>query len=204
MLERKSGDLLLGLNTGTLDLSATVLGDSIAVNGICLTVVKLIPQGFLADVSLETLSHTNLGACRVGDKVNLEKALTLSTALGGHLVSGHVDGVGRVQGIRKDARSVRIDVAYPPPLARYIAQKGSITLDGVSLTVNSVDDECFGLNIVPHTAERTIISDYRLGQDVHLEIDMLARYVERMLSVQQQQNETTGLSRATLAAAGYL
>lgn len=204
-LERKSGDLLIALDCRGLEMSSTRLGDSIAVNGICLTAVKIISSGFLADVSVETLSHSNLGSYKVGDFVNLEKALTLSTPLGGHLVSGHVDGVGRVLSIRKEARSVRVEIAYPKNLARYIAQKGSITVDGVSLTVNAVADDSFGLNIVPHTADSTIISHYRPGQAVHLEIDMLARYVERMLFVRQQETkEESALTKAKLAAAGFL
>jgi riboflavin synthase len=203
-LQHKSGDLLIGLDAGGLELSGCQLGDSIAVNGVCLTVIKLTSSGFLADVSNETLSHTTIASCKVGDAVNLEKALTLSTPLGGHLVSGHVDGIGNVASIRKDARSVRVEIGYPAKLARYIAEKGSITLDGVSLTVNSVSDHVFGLNIVPHTAEKTIISRYRVGQSVHLEIDMLARYVERMLNVQKNEVNETTLTKQKLAAAGFM
>lgn len=203
-LAHKTGDLLIGLDANGLDLSGCELGDSIAVNGVCLTVIKLTHNGFLADVSNETLSHTNIADFKIGCAVNLEKALTLSTPLGGHLVSGHVDGLGKVTSIKKDARSVRVEVGYPPKLARYIAEKGSITIDGVSLTVNTVTDHGFGLNIVPHTAERTIISQYRVGQSVHLEIDMLARYVERMLSVQQKEASGSTLTKQKLAAAGFM
>lgn len=180
-LEERGGDVRLTIGTGALAMQDVVLGDSIAVNGVCLTAVALDGAAFAADVSRETLSLTTLGKLRSGSPVNLEKALTLSTPLGGHLVSGHVDGVGRVVDRRDDARSVRFRIQAPDELARYIAHKGSICVDGTSLTVNTVDGPVFDLNIVPHTLEETIIADYRTGSEVNLEVDLVARYLERLL-----------------------
>jgi len=175
------GDLRLSVDAGKLDLSAVSMGDSIAVNGVCLTAVELGQASFAADVSRETLAHTTLGDLRPGARVNLETALTLATPLGGHLVSGHVDGVGRVLEVREDARSWRLQVHAPAELARYIAHKGSIAVDGTSLTVNRVVGCVFDLNIVPHTITETIIGDYRAGTHVNLEVDLIARYLERLL-----------------------
>jgi len=175
------GDLRLSVDAGKLDLSAVSMGDSIAVNGVCLTAVELGQASFAADVSRETLAHTTLGDLRPGARVNLETALTLATPLGGHLVSGHVDGVGRVLEVREDARSWRLQVHAPAELARYIAHKGSIAVDGTSLTVNRVVGCVFDLNIVPHTIAETIIGDYRAGTHVNLEVDLIARYLERLL-----------------------
>lgn len=180
-LERRGGDLRLRIDTGGLDLSDVALGDSIAVNGVCLTVVKLPGNGFAADVSNETLALTSLGQLKPGSRVNLEKALTLQTRLGGHLVSGHVDGLGEVIERRDDARSVRFRIRAPGELARYIAHKGSITVDGISLTVNAVEGDTFDLNIVPHTLQETIMSEYQPGRRVNLEVDLVARYLERLL-----------------------
>jgi len=180
-LERRGGDLRLRIDTGGLDLSDVALGDSIAVNGVCLTVVKLPGDGFAADVSNETLALTSLGQLKPGSRVNLEKALTLQTRLGGHLVSGHVDGLGEVIERRDDARSVRFRIRAPGELARYIAHKGSITVDGTSLTVNAVEGDTFDLNIVPHTLQETIMSEYQPGRRVNLEVDLVARYLERLL-----------------------
>lgn len=175
------GDVRLRVKSGTLPLADVRLGDSIATNGICLTVVALPGDGFEADVSRETLSLTTLGQWRPGTAVNLEKALTLAAPLGGHLVSGHVDGVGRVIERRDDGRSVRFRIEAPPELGRYIAQKGSICVDGVSLTVNGVAGSEFSLNIVPHTLGGTIMPGYGPGTRVNLEVDLLARYLERLL-----------------------
>lgn len=180
-LTPKGGDVTLRLGTGVLDLGDVQLGDSIAVNGVCLTVTSLPGNGFTADVSLETLDKTSLGALKTGSPVNLEKALTPSTRLGGHLVSGHVDGVGHVVAMRPDGRSTRIDIEAPAGLARYIAQKGSITVDGISLTVNSVDGAVFSLNIIPHTQDMTTIGIWKVGTRVNLEVDIIARYLERLL-----------------------
>ncbi len=175
------GDVRLRVATGKLDMRDVQLGDSIAVNGVCLTAVELGDAAFAADVSRETLSLTSLGDLSAGGAVNLEKALTLNTRLGGHLVSGHVDGLGRVIERHDDARSVRFVIEAPAELARYIAHKGSITVDGVSLTVNAVNGARFELNIVPHTLRETIMDGYRPGAHVNLEVDLLARYLERLL-----------------------
>lgn len=179
--ERRAGDLRLRIRTGALDLADVRLGDSIAVNGVCLTAVDLPGDGFVADVSVETLNFTTLGRWPVGARVNLEKALTPSSRLGGHLVSGHVDGVGEVISRHPDARSERFRLRAPDALARYIAHKGSIAVDGVSLTVNAVAGAEFELNIVPHTLAHTIMADYRPGSQVNLEVDVIARYLERLV-----------------------
>lgn len=179
------GDRRLTFATGRLDLSDVKLGDSICVSGVCLTAIELTDAGFAADVSGETLARTALGELTVGSAVNLEKPLTPTTRLGGHLVSGHVDGVGQVRQFYQDARSWRLHIDAPAPLGRYIAEKGSVCVDGVSLTVNGVADAQgatgFDLNIIPHTLQQTIISDYRPGRRVNLEVDIIARYLERLL-----------------------
>ena len=199
------GDLRLTLATGHLDMSDVALGDSIATNGVCLTVIDFDQQHFTADVSQESLAHTRLMELQQGEAVNLEKALLPTTRLGGHLVSGHVDGVGSISSIERDARSVRIAVEMPSSLARYIAPKGSVTIDGVSLTVNSVDTNSFHLNIVPHTADSTIISQYVVGQVVHIEVDMIARYLERLLQTKQEsESSSEGISLEMLASAGFM
>ncbi|EQD41105.1 riboflavin synthase, alpha subunit [mine drainage metagenome] len=175
------GDLRLHIDCGALDLAGVARGDSIAVSGACLTAIELGAQRFAADVSRETLACTTLGALRAGDAVNLEKALRVGDALNGHLVAGHVDGVGHVLEVRADARSQRWRFAAPAELARYIASKGSICIDGVSLTVNEVDGASFGVNLIPHTVAMTTFGQRRPGAAVNLEVDLLARYVERML-----------------------
>ena len=202
----KGGDMSLQIRTGELDLADVQLGDSIATNGVCLTVVKLSADAFTADVSGETLSLTSLGNLAVGSKVNLEKALTPTTRLGGHLVSGHVDGMGKVLRLSPDARSTRIDVEAPRELARYIAHKGSITVDGISLTVNSVDGAVFSLNIVPHTQQWTNIGDWQPGTQVNLEVDIIARYLERLLLGDKAADSDSGegISMAFLAEHGFL
>lgn|SRR5690554_175334 len=205
-LSPKGGDVTLRINSGALDLGDVQLGDSIAVNGVCLTVVSLPGDGFSADVSGETLALTTLGKLRSGSVVNLEKALTPTTRLGGHLVSGHVDGLGEVLSLTPDARSVRIDIRAPDALAKYIAHKGSITVDGISLTVNSVDGATFSLNIVPHTQKMTTIGEWQPGSLVNLEVDVIARYLERLLLGERaaQPGEQSGISMAFLAEHGYL
>lgn len=180
-VENRGGDRRFRVQTGKLDLADVALGDSIAVNGVCLTAVELPGDGFVADVSGETLSRTTLGALQAGSRVNLEKALTPTTRLGGHLVSGHVDGVGKVVSRSVDARSVRFRIEAPAVLAKYIAEKGSICCDGVSLTVNAVDGAVFDLNIVPHTISETNIDGWNPGVAVNLEVDIIARYLERLL-----------------------
>jgi riboflavin synthase len=181
-LEQKSGDVRIVVQS-ELDLSTTALGDSIACNGCCLTVTRLEPKTFYADVSRETLAVTTLSQWKVGAAINLEKALRVGDALGGHYVSGHVDCVGRVVEIRDDARSIRMRFTLPRAFGRYVAQKGSICVDGVSLTVNAVEDTqdtLFDVNLVPHTLEKTILKNYQIGTQVNIEIDMIARYLDRM------------------------
>ncbi len=180
-IEPRGGDVRLFVATGDLDLSDVELGDSIAVSGCCLTVVALQAGEFAADVSNESLSLTTLGTLGNGDAVNLEKALRLADRLGGHLVSGHVDGVGRVVSVRPDGRSQRWTFEVPAELARYIAHKGSVTIDGTSLTVNEVEGARFGVNLIPHTVEHTTFAQRRAGDAVNIEVDVVARYVERLL-----------------------
>jgi len=200
----RGGDARLRVGMGKLDLSDVAVGDSIAVSGVCLTAVELTGDGFWADVSGETLSRTTLGALRPGDPVNLEKALTPTTRLGGHLVSGHVDGVGRVAERRPEARSVRFVIEAPRELARYIAEKGSIAVDGVSLTVNRVDGARFDLNIVPHTLAETTLDRFAPGRAVNLEVDVIARYLERLLLGDRAAEPRGGVTLETLAQHGFI
>jgi riboflavin synthase len=180
-IKKQDGQARFRINTRELDLAGAKLGDSIAVNGACLTVVALHEAGFSADLSRETLELTTLGAATDGDMINLECALALGESLGGHLVTGHVDGVGKVLSVTPDAGSLRLSIQAPEPLARYIAQKGSICVDGTSLTVNSVDAAVFEVTIVPHTQANTIIAGYEPETRVNIEIDMIARYLERLV-----------------------
>ena len=201
----KGGDVRVYVATGKLDLGDVKLGDSIAVNGVCLTAVELPGDGFWADVSRETLARTGFIDLKTGSKVNLEKALTPTSRLGGHLVSGHVDGVGEVLSRADNARAVQFRLRAPRALARYIAHKGSITVDGTSLTVNAVNGAEFELTIVPHTLDETIMTDYRPGRRVNLEVDLLARYIERLLLGDRAAEPTaSGISEAFLAEHGYL
>ncbi len=202
-LEPKGADLRVRVRTGKLDLSDVAPGDSIAVSGVCLTAVELPGDGFGADVSGETLARTVFGDFRVGTRVNLEKALLPTTRLGGHLVSGHVDGVGEVVERRSDGRSERFRIRAPAALAKYIAEKGSICVDGVSLTVNAVDGPLFDLNIVPHTLAETTLDEYRPGRKVNLEADIIARYLERLL-LGERAAAGGGLGEAFLAEHGFL
>ena len=185
-LTPKGGDLCISIDTGTLPMENVKLGDSICVSGCCLTVIEKRAHGFDADASKETLSLTTLGGLRSGSPVNLETSLTLATPLGGHIVSGHVDGLGTGRARREEARSVRFDIEVPAALKRYVAQKGSICVDGVSLTVNALRDNVFDVNIIPHTMSHTIFGQYAAGSRVNLEVDVVARYVERMLSERGQ------------------
>ncbi|QCO68403.1 riboflavin synthase [Luteimonas yindakuii] len=180
--ESRGGDLRLAIATGSLPFEAPQLGESIAVNGVCLTVVAFDAASFQADVSTETLGLTTLGSLPDGAPVNLERALRASDRLGGHLVSGHVDGLGRVASITDDARAQRWRFAAPPALLRYIAKKGSICVDGVSLTVNAVDADGFEVALVPHTVANTAFAATGVGAAVNLEVDLVARYVERLLA----------------------
>ena len=189
-IEPGEKDIRLHIETGKLPLAGVALGDSIATSGVCLTVTDLPGDGFWADVSPETLSLTSLGGKGVGDAVNLETSLTLQTALGGHLVSGHVDGVGQVERIVEDARFWRVTIAAPENLARYIAIKGSICVDGTSLTVNQVQGASFELTIIPQTWEETVFSEYQMGSPVNLEVDVIARYLERLMQYDQSSSES--------------
>jgi len=204
-LEPRGGDVRLCVDAGTLPMDDVNLGDSIAVNGVCLTAVTLGGGGFAADVSRESLGLTTLGGLKSGGRVNLEKALTLSTPLGGHLVSGHVDGLGRVLERSDDARSVRFTIEAPAELARYIAPKGSICVDGASLTVNRVDGCRLELNIIPHTVEQTIMGEYRVDSPVNLEVDLIARYLERLLlGDKAAEGSAGGISEDFLAQHGFM
>lgn len=180
--EPRGGDARIVIATDKLDLSRTAIGDSISVQGVCLTVTDLQPNSFAADASNETLSLTTLGDLAVGSRVNLEPALRAGDPLGGHLVSGHVDGVAQVTARSTDARSLRLTFTVPSDLTRYIARKGSVTIDGVSLTVNEVDKTTFGVNLIPHTQEVTTLGSLQSGSRVNLEVDQIARYVERLHS----------------------
>lgn len=181
-IEAVGGDKRLLINVANLPMADVELGASIAINGVCLTAVEFVEQGFWTDVSVETLTHTTLGDLDVGSSINLEKSLTPSSSLGGHWVSGHVDGVGEVVERYEDARSIRFAIKSPQEFAKYIAQKGSICVDGTSLTVNAVNGAVFELNIIPHTLQETLFGTYQLGSKVNLEVDVIARYLERMAS----------------------
>jgi riboflavin synthase len=195
--EACSGDRRLRVQSRSLLGAGVSLGDSIAVNGVCLTVARLLPDGFEADVSRETLELTTLGELAAGAPLNLEPALALGDRLGGHFVSGHVDGRGTVRAVRRDARSLRIDLEIPQDLLRFLPRKGSICVDGVSLTINSVSGAAVGLNIIPHTADATTIGHCRAGTRVNIEVDMLARYLEQLTG------GGSGISEDFLKAHGY-
>jgi len=185
-IEPRGGDVTMTFDTGDVTVDTVAAGDSIAVNGVCLTATQLAQGQFSADVSHETLSVTTLGQWQPGTRINIEKALRAGDGLGGHYVTGHVDGIAVLETREDDARSVRMVFAVPGPLARYIARKGSICVDGVSLTVNAVDGATFAVNLVPHTLDVTILRDYRPGTRVNVEIDIIARYVERMFTEAQE------------------
>lgn len=198
------GDVRLKIHTGKLPLADANLGDSIAVNGVCLTAIELGHDYFVADVSNETLSHTCLAHAQVGTPVNLELALTPTTRLGGHIVSGHVDGIGTIIDKRADGRSIRFTVQAPDDLAKYIAQKGSICINGISLTVNHVDGATFGINIVPHTLKETTLNDANVGTKVNLEVDVLARYMERLMKGEAAAKPCAAVTMELLQNSGFL
>ena len=197
-MDKRGGDVRLSVRSDGLPWSDYDLGESIAVNGVCLTAVALHEDGFDTDVSVETLDVTALGGLDVGSSVNLEPAISLGERLGGHLVSGHVDCTGRVVARNSDARSIRLVIEIPKDYARYVAKKGSVCVDGVSLTVNEVSGNTFDLNIIPHTADVTIIDDYAAGTVVNVEVDLLARYLERLLD-----KDGDNISTEFLKAHGY-
>ena len=176
----RGGDIELLFGVSTLNLEGVAVGDSISVSGCCLTVTRLTGDSFAADASLETLQVTTLGRWRTGQRVNLERALRAGDALGGHYVTGHVDGLATVVGTSADARSLRMEFEVAAPLARYIARKGSVCIDGVSLTVNDVAGNRFGVNLIPHTLEVTTLGACQAGTQVNVEVDIIARYLERL------------------------
>jgi riboflavin synthase len=198
-VQAKGGDIRLQVATQKLDLSDVKLGDSIANNGVCLTVIAMSQGSLSFDVSRESLDRTSLGAVKAGSEVNLEKALAVGDRLGGHFVSGHVDGLGKVISKQESARSVQFRFEVPLGLERYIAEKGSICIDGTSLTVNKAENNWFEVNIIPHTMQETIMKSYRVGSQVNLEVDLIARYLERLLPKQ-----ASGITRETLLQNGFI
>jgi riboflavin synthase len=202
-IQKHGGDCRLTINTGDLSLDGVALGDSIAVNGVCLTAIEWGAQFFSADVSTESLSKTTLKTLTVNAVVNLELALTLSTRLGGHLVSGHVDGFGTVIEKKWAARSIRFKFQAPGSLTKYIAEKGSICINGVSLTVNDVKGACFDVNIVPHTLEKTTLGGTEVGDKVNLEVDLLARYMERLMKGQAEAQPSVSVTMGLLQQSGF-
>ncbi len=202
-IEPMGGDLRFVIDGGNLDMSDVQLGDSIAVNGVCLTVIDFDPDSFSVDVSNETISLTSLKGLKAGSAVNLEKAMLPTTRMGGHLVSGHADGLGTVVNKFEDARSIRLEIEVPAELKKYIAVKGSICIDGISLTVNSVEHRIIGLNIVPHTQERTVIQHYAKGTKVNLEVDLVARYLETLL-LNMDDGDKDKVNMELLTRAGFV
>ncbi|WP_415775164.1 riboflavin synthase [Shewanella oncorhynchi] len=203
-LERKGDDIRLTVASGKLDLNDVRLGDSIATNGVCLTVVQQLADGYVADVSAETVSLTGFANYKVGTKVNLEKAVTPTRRLGGHMVSGHVDGIATVEQRLVRGQAIEFWLAAPAELGRYIAHKGSITIDGVSLTVNEVDGSRFRLTIVPHTAGETTLIDLQAGDKVNIEVDLIARYLERLMNYDGKDSKSGGVTMEMLARAGFV
>jgi riboflavin synthase len=181
-LAEHGGDLELGIDAAALDPSRMAVGDSVSVQGACLTVTRKEGTGFYADVSRETMAKTTLGAFSSGSRVNLEPSLRAGDALGGHWVSGHVDAVGKLRALVQDARSWRLEFELPAALMRFVAPKGSICVDGVSLTVNKVDGRRFDVNVIPHTLKVTTLGELAIGDGVNIEIDVIARYLERLMS----------------------
>jgi riboflavin synthase len=200
---RKAGDFRLQIDTGRLSLSDAHLGDSIAVNGVCLTAIELGAQYFCADVSNETWARTILSQATIGTPVNLELALTPLTRMGGHIVSGHVDGIGKVIEKKADGRSFRFKFKAPDNLAKYIAEKGSICINGISLTVNEVNGAVFSVNIVPHTLKETTLGDAVAGTQVNLEVDLLARYMERLMRGEAAARDQGGITEELLQKSGF-
>ena len=198
-IEPRGGDLRLTITAADLPWEEFTVGESISINGVCLTAVEFLKDGFVADVSVETTKVTALANLAEGGKVNLEPSVRLGERLGGHLVSGHVDCVGQIKARETDARSVRLVVGIPVEYSRYVAKKGSVCVDGVSLTVNEVSNDTFSVNIIPHTADVTIIGEYRVGTEVNIEVDLLARYVERLLG----DGDESAITKETLRAHGY-
>jgi riboflavin synthase len=202
-IDRRAGDCRLKIDTANLSLNDVLLGDSIAVNGVCLTAVELGEHFFYADVSNETLSRTILNTSTVGTSVNLELALTPSTRMGGHIVSGHVDGIGFVTEKIADGRSFRFTLKAPDNLAKYIAEKGSICINGISLTINEVKGASFSVNIVPYTMKDTTLGEAIVGTQVNLEVDLLARYMERLMQGDSAAFVQGGITEDLLHKSGF-
>ena len=197
-IDAKGGDVSLDVAMQKLDLSDVILVDSIAINGVCLTVVEINDKQLVFDVSRETLDRSSLGTLKTGSQVNLEKALAVGDRLGGHFVSGNVDGLGECIQREASARSIKFRFIVPVGLERYIAEKGAICIDGTSLTVNNAAENWFEVNIIPHTLQETIIKTYQVGTKVNLEVDLIARYLERLLPEKQ-----TGITHETLSKHGF-
>ncbi|WMN93197.1 riboflavin synthase [Vibrio parahaemolyticus] len=190
-------DISVTVEVGKLEMSDVKLGDSIATSGVCLTVTSYTETSYTADLSVETLKKTGFSTYQTGDKVNLEKAMLPTTRFGGHIVSGHVDGVGEIVERNQVGRAIEFWVAMPSELSKYVAEKGSITVDGISLTVNDLRQDAFKLTVVPHTSEETTIDSFKIGRKVNLEVDILARYMERLL-LQEQRKATEPEPRITM------
>lgn len=199
----KGEDITVTVEVGKLDMSDVKLGDSIATNGVCLTVIDFGSNYYSADLSLETLKKTVFANYQVGEKVNLEKAMLPTTRFGGHIVSGHVDGVGEIVERNQVGRAIEFWVAMPAEISKYVAEKGSITVDGISLTVNDLRKNAFKLTIVPHTCEETTIDQFQVGRKVNLEVDVLARYMERLLQGQQEEQPESRITMDFLQQNGF-
>ncbi|SEG55229.1 riboflavin synthase [Vibrio hangzhouensis] len=199
----KGEDISVHVEVGKLDMSDVKLGDSIATNGVCLTVTDYTENSYQADLSVETLKKTGFAHYSVGDKVNLEKAMLPTTRFGGHIVSGHVDGVGEIVDRQQVGRAVEFWVQMPSELSKYVAEKGSITVDGISLTVNDIRKDAFKLTIVPHTSEETTIDHFQVGRRVNLEVDVLARYMERLLQAQTSSEPESRITMEFLQQNGF-
>ena len=202
-LTQKQGDLAIRIQSNNLDMKDVKLGDSIATNGVCLTVVAKHSDGFSADLSNETISLTGFAHYKKGQTVNLEKAMQPVSRLGGHLVSGHVDGIATVESISPNARATEYWLSTNSDLMKYIPYKGSVCIDGISLTVNEVEQNRFKLTIVPHTAEQTTIAEFQVGTQVNLEVDQIARYLERLIKGAEQPSRSD-ISMSLLAQAGFI
>ena len=197
------GGLVVWIDAPGLDFSDVKLGDSIASNGVCLTVTAMAGHAYRADISAETVSKTQYGRYKKGQRINIEKAMLPTTRFGGHMVSGHVDGIAQIDKVEKTGNSWQLFVSPPRELAKYIAHKGSVTIDGISLTVNELTSNGFRLTIVPHTAQETTIADLKSGASVHIEVDLIARYLERLLQAPTT-DSNTGVSLDLLAKSGFL
>ncbi|ASI88738.1 riboflavin synthase [Vibrio mediterranei] len=199
----KGEDISIHVEVGKLDMSDVKLGDSIATNGVCLTVTSFTDNSYHADLSVETLKKTGFAHYSVGDKVNLEKAMLPTTRFGGHIVSGHVDGVGEIVDRQQVGRAIEFWVQMPSELSKYVAEKGSITVDGISLTVNDVRKDAFKLTIVPHTSEETTIDNFHVGRRINLEVDVLARYMERLLQSKASDESESRITMDFLQQNGF-